>query len=87
MHQKKVEKEMKTPISCATAEADIRVLEQEKVHVAEQISSGVRTIVPIGLVVGIITGTAGTKARVTTGKYNKMIDERIAEIKSHCGLD
>ena len=78
---------MKMPISCATAEADIRVLEQEKVRVGKQIAAGVSTIIPISLVVGIVTGKAGTKIRVATGKYNKMIDKRIAEIKSHCGLD
>ena len=43
-------------------------------------------IVPISLVVWIVTGTEGTKLRVATGEYNKMIDERIAEIKSQCGL-
>ena len=51
-----------------------------------QIADGVTAIVPISLVVGIVTGTEGTKLRVATGEYNKMIDERIAEIKSQCGL-
>ena len=84
--QKKVEKELKSPISCATAEGDIRALEHEKAHVAQQIAEGVTAIVPFSLVVGIVTGTEGTKLKVATGEYNKMIDERIAEIKSQCGL-
>jgi len=84
--QKKVEKELKSPISCATAEGDIRALEHEKAHVAQQIVEGVTAIVPISLVVGVVTGTEGTKYRVATGKYNKMIDKRIAEIKTECGL-
>ena len=84
--QKKVEKELKSPISCATAEGDIRALEHEKAHVAQQIAEGVTAIVPISLVVGIVTGTEGTKLKVATGEYNKMIDERIAEIKTECGL-
>ena len=83
--QKKVEKDLKAPINCATAEGDIRVLENEKVHVAQQIAEGVGAIVPIGLVVGVVTGTEGTKMRVATGEYNKMIDKKIAEIKSQCG--
>lgn len=86
-HQKKVEKEMKQPINCATAPADLRVLEQEKVHVAQRIGEGVTAIVPIGLVVGLVTGTEGTKFKVATGEYNKMIDQRIAEIKAHCGIE
>lgn len=86
MQEKKVEKGMKQPINCATAEGDLRVLEKEKAHVAEQIGAGVTAIVPIGLVVGLVTGTEGTKFRVATGEYNKMIDKRIAEIKAQCGV-
>jgi len=84
---KKTETELKEPINCATAEGDIRALENEKAHVAEQVAMGVTSIIPIGLVVGIVTGTAGTKFRVATGEYDKMIDEKIAEIKSECGID
>ena len=76
---------LKQPISCATAEGDIRALEHEKAHVAQQIAEGVMAIVPISLVVGIVTGTEGTKLKVATGEYNKMIDKRIAEIKTECG--
>lgn len=86
MQEKKVEKEMKQPINCATAEGDLRVLEKEKAHVAEQIGAGITAIVPISLVVGLATGTEGTKFRVATGEYNKMIDKRIAEIKAQCGV-
>jgi hypothetical protein len=84
--QKKVEQEMKQPINCATAEGDIRMLQHEKAHVAEQIAEGVTAIYPAGLVIGLVTGTEKEKMRVATGKYNKMIDERIAEIKSQCGV-
>jgi hypothetical protein len=83
---KKAEKEMKAPINCATAEGDIRVLMGEKAHVQDQIAQGVTAIVPIGLVVGVVTGTEGTKMQVATGEYNKMIDQRIQEIKEHCGI-
>jgi hypothetical protein len=83
---KKTEKALDEPINCATAEGDIRALENEKAHVAEQIAMGVSSIIPVGLVVGIVTGSAGTKFRVATGEYDKMIDEKIAEIKSECGL-
>ena len=43
-------------------------------------------VAPVGLVVGILTGTTDTKFRVTTGEYNNMLDKRIAEIKRTCGL-
>ena len=83
---KKAEKQMKQPINCATAEGDIRILESEKAHVAEQIAMGVTAIFPAGIVLGILTGTEDEKIKVAVGEYDKMIDERIAEIKRECGL-
>ena len=80
------EEAMKQPISCATAEGDIRALQGEKTNAAQQAASGVTAIAPAGLVLGILTGTEGTKLRVATGEYNKMIDQRIADIKATCGV-
>jgi len=73
LKDKKVEKEMKQPINCATAEGDIRMLQHEKAHVAQQIADGVTAIVPASLVIGIVTGTETEKIRVATGDYNKAI--------------
>jgi len=83
----KVEAQMKMPINCATAEGDIRMLMHEKAHVEDQIAQGVSAIFPAGAVVGVATGTEGTKMKVASGDYNKMIDARIMEIKSHCGIE
>jgi hypothetical protein len=74
------------PIDCSTAQGDLRMLQQEKAHVVQEIAMGVTAIYPAGLVVGVLTGTEKTKAQVATGKYNHMIDEKIAAIKSTCGL-
>jgi hypothetical protein len=76
----------KQPINCATAQGDLRSLQHEKANVAEQIAMGVTMIYPAGLVIGLVTRTEGTKYQVATGEYNKMIDARIAEIKSTCGV-
>jgi len=73
-------------INCATAEADIRSLNHEKAHLQDQIKAGVSSLTPIGLVVGLVTHTEGEKLQVTTGDYNKMLDQKIAEIKKHCGI-
>jgi hypothetical protein len=86
MKYKKTEQEMKQPINCATAEGDLRALEAEKANVAQQIAAGVTSIVPVSLVVGLVTGTEGAKISVATGEYNKMIDQRIAEIKQKCNV-
>jgi hypothetical protein len=85
--QKKVEQEMKQPINCATAQGDIRVLQHEKAHVAQEAAEGITAIFPAGLVMGVVTGTEKTKVKVAIGDYNKMIDKRIAEIKEKCGVE
>ena len=89
MSQRKVEKGLENAgaPNCATAEGDLRVLRSEKANVAQRIAAGVTSIVPAGLVLGIVTGTVGTKARVAIGTYNEAIDQRIAEIESACGVE
>lgn len=76
----------KPPINCFTAEGDIRVLRSEKANVAQQMAAGIAAIVPTSIVVGLLTGTEGTKAQVESGEYNRKIDARIAEIQSTCGV-
>ena len=85
--QKKVLKDMKQPINCATAEGDIRVLQSEKAHVAQQIAEGMTALIPASAVLGILTGTEVTKLRVAVGSYDKAIDKRIAEIKEECDVE
>ncbi len=75
------------PVNCATAEGDLRALEAEKAHVGSQIANGVTAISPMGLVTGVATGTEKDKAEVASGEYNKMIDQKVAQIKSTCGID
>jgi hypothetical protein len=87
MRMKKEEKAAEEmPVNCATADGDIRLLRSEKAHVAEQIAMGVTAIYPAGLVVGLLTGTEGTKLQVATGEYNKKLDAKIAQIQSECGV-
>ncbi len=83
---KGAKKDIVKPVSCATAEGDIRSLQAEKAHVGKKIAAGVTAIVPIGLVVNVVTGTEGEHFKVATGEYNKMIDQKIAEIKLQCGM-
>ena len=47
---------------------------------------GVTSLTPAGAALGILTLTETTKWKVAVGKYNKMIDKRMAEIKAECGL-
>jgi hypothetical protein len=86
IQEKGVEQSLTQPINCATSEGDIRVLESEKAHVGRQIVAGVASVAPAGIVLGLVTGTSGTRLRVATGEYNQRIDERIADIKRTCGV-
>jgi hypothetical protein len=70
--------------TCATADGELRVLEGEKKTTAQRVSAGVRSVVPITLVVGLVSGTAGVKYRIAIGEYNALIDKKIAEIKANC---
>lgn len=83
----KTEKQVESmPINCATAEGDLRMLRSEKANTLKEIAAGVSTIAPIGLVAGVATGTEGAKAKVATGEYNRMLDQKIAEIQQACGV-
>ena len=88
MHRAQVEDDIKDnlAVNCSSAGNDLKVLEDEKISLVGQIASGVTMVAPIGLALGILTGTIDTKYRVTTGEYNDMLDNRIALIKNSCGL-
>ena len=88
MQQKQTEQQLNQagPINCATAPGDLRVLQSEKANVVQRIAEGATSIYPAGLVMGILTGTEGTKLQVAAGDYNAMIDKRIDEIEQTCGI-
>jgi hypothetical protein len=90
MQQKKVESQLASsapaPVNCATADGDLRVLQSEKANVAERIAEGATAIYPAGLVLGILTGTETTKLKVAVGDYDALIDRRITEIQTTCGI-
>jgi len=90
MMQKKVEHieaVQNNPVNCETAESDIKVLEDEKANVAEQVVAGVTSIIPVSLVLGVLTLTEDDKIEIAIGHYDKLIDTRIAKIKADCGLE
>lgn len=83
---KEAKQDMAQPVNCATAPADLRALKAEKAHVGKQIVSGVTAIVPVSLVVNLVKGTEKEHFTVATGDYNDMLDKKIKEIKTTCGL-
>jgi hypothetical protein len=88
MQQAQVEQDLSDPhrIDCRTAQGDLRVLQSEKADLAQRVVEGATAIYPAGAVMGILTGTEGTKIRVATGDYDQMIDQRMAAIRRKCGI-
>ena len=86
LKEKEAMEQMDRPIDCRFSEGDLRALNSEKVHTLQQIADGISAIVPVGVLGGVMTGTEGTKFAVASGDYNDAIDNRIAEIKSKCGV-
>ena len=73
------------PVNCETAEQDIAELEGYKASIAKRVGSGVRSVLPIAVVVGILRGDMRDRMKVASGGYNKEIDAKIAEIQQKCG--
>ena len=82
-----VEESLDDQVNCLTAEGDIRALQSEKQHAAEQAAAGVQAIVPVSALVHMVQGTEDTQLRVMIGDYDKAIDTRIKQIKETCGID
>lgn len=80
-------KDIESPVNCANAQNDIAVLESEKASVAKQVLSGVRSVLPIAVVAGILMGDYRDRIHVTTGSYNKDLEAKIEEIKQTCNLE
>ena len=86
--QKEVYREVShaSAVDCSVAQGDLRLLYHEKANVAERVTEGLLAIWPASLVVGIVTGTEATKAKVAIGEYNKAVDKRITQIRETCGV-
>ncbi len=86
LKEKEAMEQMAMPIDCRFSDGDLRGLKSERAHTMDQIADGISSIVPVGALSGMLTGTEGTKFEVASGDYNDAIDKRIAEIKSKCGV-
>lgn len=78
--------DLQRPINCATAQDDIAVLQSEKANVNQQMLSGVTSMIPAAAMMGLLTGREEDRQEVLTGQYNDMIDQKIYEIRSTCGV-
>ncbi len=73
------------PVSCDSAAEDIAALEAAKPSGGDRTRAWVTSIFPIALVAGIVSGIAGDKLKVATGRLGGDIDAKIATIREECG--
>ena len=78
--------ELEKAVNCHTAESDLRVLEEEKASVGKQILSGVRSLMPVAVVAGVLMGDYRDRVMVATGQYNSDIEDKITQIKTVCRI-
>ena len=52
---------LKKPIDCRTARHDVTHLRMEKASNTDRLKAGVSSVTPIGLVLGVVSGTQGDK--------------------------
>ncbi len=82
----KTRADLSAPVNCSTAQQDIAVLEEERASVGKQILSGVRSILPISAVAGLLMGDYSDRIEVMSGQYNDDIAAKVADIKMTCGI-
>ena len=77
---------LSAPVNCATAPEDIQTLKDEQASVGKQILAGVRSVLPIAAVAGLLMGDYNDRFQVATGQYNADISAKIAQIEKTCGV-
>jgi len=55
-------------------------------NIEAAIADNITAITPIGLVAGAATRTEKGKLQIASGQYNEMIDQKIVQIKTTCGI-
>ena len=84
--KQQVEASLSAPIDCSKAQQDIALLNSEKARTSQEIEDGASSIIPVGAVAHLFGGSEKETFEIGTGQYNKQLDDKIAEIKSACGM-
>jgi len=82
----KAKQDLQKPIDCATAQADIQVLQSEKASASQQAKSGIKMVVPAAAARSILHRDYLESGKVAIGDYNAEIDAKVSKIKSACGI-
>ncbi|MEL6171255.1 MAG: hypothetical protein AAFR02_04485 [Pseudomonadota bacterium] len=75
------------PVDCATADADIEALTDALPSGGERTLSALQSITPVGLATGAVRREYRDRASVATGKTERNINSKIADIYETCSPD
>ncbi len=72
-----------TKYDCSDVDDKIALLEKEKKDNNRRILSGIRAVFPIAVVVNVMKGNYKTNVKIATGKWAKILDEEVAQMKAY----
>lgn len=73
------------PIDCSRADEDIAALTAEIPEGGDRRRAAIRSLTPVGIATGIVTRDYRDRARVATGRLEKDLNNKIADIYEECG--
>ncbi len=71
---------------CRKAHEQIKMLDEEMVSTTQRAISGVKSVVPSLAVVSLLSEQYSTNYHIAIGRYNKILDAKIKEIKVTCNI-
>ena len=69
--------------NCSNVDEKISILLEEKAKNNRRILNGVRSVLPVSAVVNLIRGQYKENSAIATGEWAKVLDKKIAEMKTH----
>ena len=76
---------LEKPIDCSTADEDIAALTSAIPGRRARIRATLGTLTPVGVATGVVTRDYRDRARMATGKLEKDLNNKIADIYEQCG--
>ena len=71
---------------CANAETQIAMLGRKRAATNECILAGIKTVIPVSAIVHLFRGELKREVSIATGDYNRLLDGKIDQMKSECGI-
>lgn len=71
-----------TTYDCTNVDTKLSELNEEKEKNNKRVLSGVKSVMPVGAVVGIVQGRYKENVAIATGEWAEILDEKILEMQN-----